>query len=100
MSDRPAQQPGADAAPVGASGGSALPGAVLGAGGPRPAAVPAADPDLLVRQAAQAGITLERARAARLAAPLTSVIEGVRGATPLRRDQLAPALVFRVPREV
>ena len=85
----------------GASGGSELPGAVLGAAGAAPtSAAGVADADLLVGLADQAGITLSRERAARLAAPLAAAVSGVRRAMPTRRDQIAPALVFRAPREV
>jgi hypothetical protein len=81
---------GASAAPA-ASGGSGLPGGVIDA---------AAAAAMLVALAARAGIRLDQERAARLAPTLAATVDAVRRATPLRRDQLAPALVFRVPREV
>ncbi len=83
----------------GASGGAELPGAVLDAAA-APPPVPTADLDVLVGLASRAGVTLSRDRAAALAAPLAAAVDGVRRATPARRDQIAPALVFRAPREV
>jgi hypothetical protein len=84
----------------GASGAAELPGAVLGTATAAPPTAPMVDPDVLVGLAGQAGIALSRERAAALAAPLAAVVDGVRRAMPARRDQIAPALVFRAPREV
>ena len=89
----------ANAAPA-ASGGSGLPGGVIDAATAGDTLGAAPDADLLVALAAQAGIRLDRERAARLAPTLAATVGAVRRATPLRRDQLAPALVFRAPREV
>jgi hypothetical protein len=90
---------GASAAPA-ASGGSGLPGGVIDAAAAAATLGAAPDADLLVALAARAGIRLDKERAARLAPTLAATVDAVRRATPLRRDQLAPALVFRVPREV
>jgi hypothetical protein len=84
----------------GGSGGAELPGAVLDTAAAAPLTASTADVDVLVGLAGQAGITLSRERAATLAAPLAAVVDGVRRAMPSRRDQIAPALVFRAPREV
>jgi len=100
MADRSERETaGANAAPA-ASGGSGLPGGVIDAAAAAPMMGAAPDADLLVALAAAAGISLDRDRAARLAPTLAATVGAVRRATPLRRDQIAPALVFRVPREV
>ena len=83
-----------------ASGASGLPGGVIDAAAAASTLGAAPDADLLVALAAQAGIRLDREHAARLAPTLAATVGAVRRATPLRRDQLAPALVFRAPREV
>ncbi len=84
-----------------AGGVSELPGAVIdAAGAARTFDAPPAAPDLLVGLAEQVGITITRERATTLVAPLANAVGAVRQASPARRDQLAPALVFRAPREV
>ncbi len=80
--------------------GSGLPGAVLPAGWAASAAAEAPDAAFLAALAAYAGIALPPARIAALAPQLAAGIAGVRRAMPARRDQLAPALIFRVPPEV
>ena len=100
MADRSERESGgANTAPV-ASGGSGLPGGLIDAAVAAATLGTAPDADLLVALAARAGIRLDKERAARLAPTLAATVEAVRRATPLRRDQLAPALVFRVPWEV
>jgi hypothetical protein len=100
MADHLERDAAGAAEPAAASGASGLPGAVIDAAAAAAVLGAPPDADLLVALATQAGIRLDRERAAGLAPTLGAAIAAVRRATPLRRDQIAPALVFRAPREV